>query len=451
MDTSDLTFMGTDAWNLARRLSALSAQTPRDFASFQVRGFTRDEAMHYLNECLTWPQLEHIDVQETFNLILDHCGMQPFFLQNMILYLVQTGILVRTETTSFYVRSIPGFHRAIHDLPETMEDLLGQREQLFLAHLGAGSRQQAGYQALVQLLSAVLHLPDGVYRDLIGDYALLDELISAGVLQQADDGWISFRHQLIQRYYRRRYPISRTPDRRLEQAVASIRRRGLLEVMGQAVFFIQDAIGQIADDTQEIVLRQMRHRKLDFSFAKELVPSLFLRMAQEPSLTAETMVPIYIYCCHALAGQFGLDVAIPNYAIAAEHITNHPERFLPAYDSVYHLLREYVNSLLNVGRHREAKELLDEIQLFLNQLPEADEGRLEHRIRLAIQKCVAYNAMNRFEDGKAAGDEALALARSQDSLRLMIQSHLEYGYLYYYCKDACRFQEEICTHWDSIR
>ena len=21
--------------------------------------------------------------------------------------------------------------------------------------------------------------------------------------------------------------------------------------------------------------------------------------------------------------------------------------------------------------------------------------------------------------------------------------------LYYYCKDACRFQEEICTHWDT--
>lgn len=446
---TDLTFMGTAAWSLSQRLSALSAQTPRDFASFTVRGFEENEAMHYLNECLACPGLEHIEMQETFRLILDRCGTQPFFLQNMILYLAQVRVLVRAETTSFYVRSIPGFHRAINSLPKTLEDLLHQRELLLLKYLSADSQRKARYQALAQLMSAVIRLPDGVYRDLISDYSLLDELISAGILQQGDDGLISFRHQLIQRYYLRQYPLKRTQNSLLEQIVASARRRGLSESMGQALFLIQDTIGQVDDDIFNITLEQMRRRKLDFSFAKELVPALFLRMEQSLRLPAKAVIPIYIYGCHALAGQFGLDVAIPNYAIATDHIMSNTQTFLPVYDEAYRMLKEYINSLLNAGKHAQARRRLDEIQAFLDLVPETAEGRLEHQIQFALRKCVAYNAMNQFEDGKAAGEEALTLAQSQGNLRLMIQSHMEYGYLYYYCEDACRFQAEMCAHWDA--
>lgn len=446
---TDLTFIGSAAWNLSQRLSALSAQAPRDFASFTVRGFEENEAMHYLNECLTCPGLEHIELQETFHLILERCGTQPFFLQNMILYLAQAGILVRTETTSFYVRSIPLFHRAINSLPKTLEDLLLQREQLLLKHLSTDPHREACYQALAQLMSAVIRLPDSVYRDLISDYSLLDELISAGILQQGDDGLISFRHQLIQRYYLHQYPLKRAQDSLLEQLIASVRRRGLSKSMGQALFLIQDTIGQIDDDICNITLEQLRLRKLDFSFAKELVPALFLRMEQSLRLPAETTISIYIYCCQALAGQFGLDAALPNYAIAADNIMSNTQTFLPVYNEVYRMLNEYINSLLNVGKHEEAIRRLDELQKFLALVPKTDEGCLEHRARFALRKCVAYNAMNRFEDGKTAGEEALALAQSQDNLRLIIQSHMEYGYLYYYCEDACRFQAAMCAHWDA--
>lgn len=446
---TDLTFMGTAAWSLSQRLSALSAQAPRDFASFTVCGFEENEAMHYLNECLTCPGLEHVELQETFRLILNRCGTQPFFLQNMILYLVQAGVLLRTETTSFYVQSIPSFHRAINSLPKTLEDLLHQREQLLLKHLSIDPQRKARYQALAQLMSAVIRLPEGIYRDLINDYSLLDELISAGILQQGDDGLISFRHQLIQRYYLHQYPLKRTQNPLLEQIIASARRRKLSEPMGQTLFLIQDTIGQIDDDICNITLEQMRRRKLDFSFAKELVPALFLHMEQSLCLPAETVIPIYIYCCQALAGQFGLDAALSNYAIAADYIMSNTQTFLPVYDEAYCMLGEYINSLLNVGKHEEAMHRLDEIQEFLDLVPKTAEGRLEHQIRFALRKCVAYNAMNRFEDGKAAGEEALTLAQSQDNLPLMIQSHMEYGYLYYYCDDACRFQAEMCAHWDA--
>ena len=188
---------------------------------------------------------------------------------------------------------------------------------------------------------------------------------------------------------------------------------------------------------------------MDFSFAKELVPALFLHMEQSLCLPAETVIPIYIYCCQALAGQFGLDAALSNYAIAADYIMSNTQTFLPVYDEAYCMLGEYINSLLNVGKHEEAMHRLDEIQEFLDLVPKTAEGRLEHQIRFALHKCVAYNAMNRFEDGKAAGEEALTLAQSQDNLPLMIQSHMEYGYLYYYCDDACRFQAEMCAHWDA--
>ena len=445
----DLVFPGTPAWSLLYRLSALSAQSPRDAVLFSVQGFTRDEARHYLNECLTWPKQEHIPIPESLELLLDNCDIQPFFLQNMILYLVQKGVLVRTDTTSFYVHDIQGFHYAIKALPKNLENLLAQREQLLLEHLQTDPQKLKQYLNLAQLMSIVQRLPDTVYRDIIGDFQLMDELISLGVLQQDDDSWISFRHQLIQRYYLQRYPLKRASSQFLQSIAASVRRRGLLDNMGQPVFLIQHTLGQIDEDVLELTLRQLMGGQLDFAFARLLIPALFQHIEQAQWISGETAIKVYHVSCHMLAGQFGLESALFSYALAKRHIMSTPDKFLPVYEPAYEVLREYENALLNTGTHSQVEALLADIQTFLNQIPETVPGRLHCLARFAVGKCVAYNALNQFSCGQAAAEEALDAAEKLDDLSLTIQAHLEYGYLYYYREDASQFQEELYFQWHT--
>lgn len=443
----DMVFPGTPAWSLLHRLSALSAQSPRDVSFFSVQGFTREDARHYLNECLTWPKQEHIHIPETLELLLDNCGTQPFYLQNMILCLVQKGILSRTDTTSFYVHDIQGFHQEIKALPKNLENLLRQREELLLEQLSADPQNLERYRNLAQLMSAVQRLPDTVYRDIIGEYQLLDDLISLGILQQEDDDWITFRHQLIQRYYLRRYPLRKAPSELLRSIAASVRQRGLLDIMGQPVFLIQHALGQIDRDVLETTLQQMLDGQLDFVFARSLVPALFRNMERAEWISGRTAVKVYQNSCRSLAGQFGLEASFSSYSLARQHIMSAPNKFLPVYESAYQLLREYENALLNAGTQSGAEALLEDIQTLLDRVPEADPGLLRCRAQFAIGKCVAYNALNQFERGREAAEEALNAAKELDDLVLSIQAHLEYGYLYYYSRDAVRFREEIYTQW----
>lgn len=445
----DMVFPGTPAWALLHRLSALSAQSPRDISFFSVQGFTREDARHYLNECLTWPKQEHIHIPETLELLLDNCGTQPFYLQNMILCLVQKGILTRTDTTSFYVHDIQGFHQEIRALPKNLENLLHQREELLLEQLSTNPQNLERYRNLAQLMSAVQRLPDTVYRDIIGEYQLLDDLIALGILQQEDDDWITFRHQLIQRYYLRRYPLKKASTELLRSITTSVRQRGLLDIMGQSIFLIEYKLGQIDRDVLEITLRQLSDGQLDFVFARTLVPVLFQSMEQAEWIPGGTAVKVYQNSCRTLSGQFGLEASLSSYALARHHIMSVPDKFLPVYESAYQLLREYENALLNVGTHSNVEALLEDIQTLLNQVPEADPGLLRCRARFAVGKCVAYNALNQFERGREAAEEALNVAKELDDPVLSIQAHLEYGYLYYYSRDAVRFREEIYTQWHT--
>ena len=96
----DYLYPGTAPFRLSRETLARSAQKPDAFFAAELEGFSFHDAVGYLRACLSYGDMrpsESDDFQETLERIVDHCGTQPFFLQNMLIYLFQCHVLERTD------------------------------------------------------------------------------------------------------------------------------------------------------------------------------------------------------------------------------------------------------------------------------------------------------------------------------------------------------------------
>ena len=133
----DYLYSGTTASQLMQTILAYASQTPYSFRSTQLQGFTYQDALTYLRECLTYqtsPESDDLNYDSILKKVIQHCGTQPFYLQNMLIYLNQCHVLERTDTTSFLVVSIPEFWERVQEIPKTVNALLERRIQSATEH-----------------------------------------------------------------------------------------------------------------------------------------------------------------------------------------------------------------------------------------------------------------------------------------------------------------------------
>lgn len=444
----DRLFPGTEAWILSHRLSSLAAQNPQAFLDIWVKGFSEQEALHYLNECLNWPELEQINIPETLRLLIRQSGTEPLYLQNMLLYLVQERILERTQTASFYVSDPAAFHRMIGKLPKTLDSLLSKREKVLISQMSEDPDKKESYLNGMRLVAAFPHLPVFLFRDITRDPDLEEELILLGLLQENTDGTISFRHQLLKKYFQAHYPLKKAPNNLLSRIEACIERRGLERELAQGLFLLENILGKIKPDIWKTVMEQIEAGYLDHTYSRALIPELFKRAPKE-NITLTELLSLYRKGCWGITHHFGLEEGLPSFELACRDILERKTFFSGMLEDSCAIIREYENGLLNFGWHQKAEELLRQTEAFLNETPSTDPAWSRTQVSFAISSCVAYNALGLFEQGKTAAERAIELARDAGDLRRLIQAHVEYGYLYYYSENAAECIPEIREQWKT--
>lgn len=442
----DRLFPGTQAWTLSHRLSSLAAQNPQTFLDISVKGFSEQEALHYLNECLNWPKLEQINIPETLRLLIHQSGTEPLYLQNMLLYLAQEHILEWTETAAFYVSDPVAFHRIIGKLPKTLDSLLSRREESLIAQMAGNPDKKESYLDGMWLLSAFPHVPLLLFRDVTKNPDLEEELILLGLLQENADDTLSFRHQLLQKYFQAHYPLKRASNNLLSRIERCIERRGLERNLAQGLFLLEDILGEVKPDIWQIVMDQIKAGYLDHIYSRALIPKLFKR-APNSNITLRELLPLYRTGCWGITHHFGLEEGLPSFELACRDILERKSFFSDMIEDACAILREYENGLLNFGQHQKAEELLNQTEIFLDEVRKEDPAWSRTQVSFSISSCVAYNALGLFEKGRCAAERAIELAEDAGDLRHLIQAHMEYGYLYYYSENAAEFIPKMREQW----
>lgn len=446
---TDHLFMGDPAYHLNEKLKIYATKEPRNYLSRNIEGFQYEDACHFLNECLLWPDKEDLNLKETLDLMIQHCGTQPFFIQNVLLYMVQKGILKRTETTAYYITSIPDFHKAIREVPKDLTVLLKKREELLIEHFAKKGTLES-YRRIVWLISSLQPFPSILFHALINETSVLAELEDLNLVWQDENNFILFRHQLIGRYFKTIYPIDYMPDELMKETIYAIETRHMRKQYCFFYFLLLYFYGKLNESIIQYTIHEVAKYHMDNSFI-ELWMKVLLEILPEYSYTFDSkdVASALYHGCLFIAHHTGLSNSLKYYEKASSYILNNAAYFTGSSIKVCKLFKEYENSQLNTGLCEGIEEFSKQVEKFLIET-EPDTEILYKRLgEEKIQQCVILNALNQSDDALTVVNEGFEIAQRTNDLNLKMKVLRERGYVYYYHENAADFRQSLADSWRS--
>lgn len=437
----DYVYSGTVSYQLLKCISAYSAQQPEKYQSVELEGFTYQDALIYLHECLTYQpenNTDDLDYDLTLKKVVDHCGTQPFYLQNMLLYLNQQQVLQRTEETSFFITSISEFWEHIREIPKTVAALL-ERRVLSVEKYFEKIGEDAIFHDVCAVLSFAGSIPPTLSQELFGTFSIKRQLLDLGFLCVDETGSITFFHQYFEQYFRETTPIDQLPSKLLEQFSAAVRKRRLKETMLAPYYLAQYALGTCDQALLENVAKKISQWQISPRLSHAVIKAISTQLENESEyLNGKLVADCYYAICFMTANRNGMNDACYYYERCFQDLLENKKSYTKYREILFPLIREYLLSLGNLNRNREA---IEKAKALLPCQISDYENRTIYEI-LGI----SYYSMGQTNEACAAIQKALQHC-SQDEISYvgLVQ---ELGKAYYYHPDAYRYRELICAQWD---
>lgn len=437
----DYLYSGTKADQLSKNILAYSAEYCQYVQSREVSGFTHEDAMNYLQECLTYKSTSYSDelvYTETLEKVIDYCGTQPFYLQNMLIYLYQKHVLERTDETSFYITSITDFWTHVQEVPKTVLALLERRIQLTTEHLAQRGVKQS-FLELCQILSFCSTIPAILCRELFGEFPAKRELAELGILKIDSRGELSFYHQYFEQYFRQMYPLEQIPQQLLENFCGAVSRRHLKERMIEAYYLAQYVMGTCKNSLLERIMEKI----VDWEISPRLSRLVNLAVSEQlidlsELFSARLIASCYSSMCFMTANREGMQAACYYYERCYLDLLNDKKKYTAHRDLIFPLIREYLLSLGNLNRNQEA---IDRANKLLPRVVSAAEYCTVREIL-----CISNYALGQTAEAVCEVQSALSQDLAKEDEYKLIQ---EYGKAYYYDPNAYQYRELICKQWDE--
>lgn len=438
---NDYLFHGTKAEQLLKSVQAYSAQYPQNFKSVELAGFSYIDALNYLQECLTYKTesvSDELEYKETLKKVIDHCGTQPFYLQNMLIYLCQTHVLERTENTSFYLTSISDFWNKVKEIPKSVLALLERRIQLTEKYLEKKDEKEI-FLKLCTILSFCDSIPNILSRELFGSFSIKRELVDLGILSIDASGNLLFYHQYFEKYFQHVCPLEQISQELLEDFCAAIEKRHLEKNMLEAYYLAKYTLGTC----EQALLQKVMKKLIDWQVPPRLSSSVKLAVAAQLENCSEEIpdrlvASCYYEMCFMTANREGMKEACNFYEKCFQDLLAEDKAYTKNRDIIFPLIREYLLSLGNLNCNKCAIEHAE--KLLAHYYSEAEYCTIREIL------CISNYAMGQVSQAVIEVKDALQhCTTNEDILKL---TH-EYGKSYYFAPDAFQYQKQICEHWDN--
>ena len=438
----DYLYSGTMASQLMQTILAYAAQAPHNFRSTQLTGFTFQDALTYLRECLTYhasPDCDDLTYDKTLKKVIDHCGTQPFYLQNMLIYLNQCHVLERTDNTSFLVVSIPEFWKRVQEIPQSIIALLERRIQSATEHFQK-SGQENSFLNLCAVLSFTGSIPKSLCRELFGVFSIKRELLDLGLLSVNDDGSFSFYHQYFEQYFQKISPLEQLPQELLESFCNAVEKRRLKGSMLDSYYLARNAMGLCGDQLLLDIMNRIIAWQVPPRLSHAVKEAVFLQLENEADQLPDKLVAeCYYAICLMTANREGLNAACSYYEKCYSDFLAGKKGYIKYRDILFPLLREYLLSLGNLNRNQDA------ITRAKKLLPHW-ATKEEHCTILEIL-CISHYAMGQTKEAVQAIQNALQYSCVHEPNYLLLLQ--EQGKTYYCHPNAYIYSEQICKPWED--
>ena len=436
----DYLYSGTSPYKLKNEIQAHNSQKPDVFFFTHLRGFTYHDALAYLRECLSFGANDHInqgDYAQTLTKIIDHCGTQPFFLQNMLIYLSQCHVLERTDKTCFYIVSISEFWKHIREIPKSVSALLEKRIQAAAAHFAAHGSEEMFWQ-LCQILSFTGSLPFPLYRELFPDTSIRRQLMEIGIISTSGDDSLSFYHQYFEQYFQEKFPLAEIPATLLQRFCNAVEARHYTTSMIEPYYLAHYALNTCTPEMLTQVMNYIAAGRVSPRFNRRMNCAAACQLQDiSEQISGELVAKCYAAICYLTAKRDGMKLACTYYAQCYQDMIQGEKHYTEYRDIIFPMLREYFLSLGNINHNMQAIALAE---AFLPYCKTKEEESVIYEIL-----CISNYATGHTEEAETAIKKALACVpyNSLEYLRYI----REYGRIYYYHKNAFVYRDLISEKW----
>lgn len=438
----DYLYSGTAASQLVQIISSLAAQSPDSVRSARLAGFTYEDALTYLRECLTYrtaSSSDDLNYEGTLKKVIEHCGTQPFYLQNMLIYLNQCHVLKRTDTTSFLIVSIPEFWNRVQEIPKSVFALLERRIQAAAEHFEAAGQEQ-DFRELCAVLSFAGSLPKSLCRELFGDFSIKRELLSLGLLLVNDDNSISFYHQYFEKYFQETAPLEQLPQRLLERFCAAVETRRLMGSMQDAYYLARYALGTCDLPLISEAVSRIASWRVPPRLSPAVKEAVFLQLENESeNLPDKLVAKCYYAMCLMTGKREGMHKACRYYERCYQDFLTGQKSYIRHRGTIFRLIREYLLSLGNLNRNEDA---VVRVKKLFSCKPTDEEYCILQEIL-----CISYYSMGQIEKAVKAIQDGLH--RCPDDTPKYLSLLQELGKSYYFHPNAYAYREKICEPWED--
>ena len=425
---------------MVRELLSRTAQKPEYFFATELTGFTFQDAVCYLRDCLSYAEgseTGRVDFEHTLRKIVNHCGTQPFYLQNMLLYLLQCHVLERTDLTRFYITDISAFWERVQELPKTVEALLERRIKSavdFFETIGEGN----AFWNLCRLLAFAGNIPLVLYRDLFPHATIYRPMTELGILAMNGEEPLTFFHQYFEQYFQKAEPLETLPQSLLEQFCSAVEARKLSETMLEPYFLARYTLNSHQRTLVETMLRHIAESRLSPHFNRRvsLVVANILKNDAD-SYPAILVAQCYHALCFLTSGREGINNAQIYFEQCFQDMVDEQRKYTAHREIVFPLVREYLLGLGNINRNLLA---ISQANKFLPHCHTPEEISVMQEIL-----CISNYTIGCVENAEAAIKTALECV-PPNSLRY-IRYIRESGRIYYYQQNAYQHREKICHEW----
>lgn len=434
------------------RLKFSSSSNEEYFTSVEITGFEDNDNELYIRECLSYlpteSDISEIEYEKTIKKMAKHCGCNPFYIQQYLLFLYQKNILRRSENTLFYFYDLKGFTTSFRQIPKSIQSLIEQRELAYLSEKQEAEIRE--YNTLIYLINLNKSLPTILFDDLTENRDILIELQELGFLS-VSNGYITPIHSYYLQYYNKKYPVESIPMSVLEKYLTSVNNLYLEEELILPCFWSKYRLKNADYDDLEQVISKLD--SLDFDFASfSFCIDAVSKMVEynKCKLSIERYHSIYYKICRAVDKELGMNLSLKYYQKYLDAFLDIPNRFENIIDSCITLFLDYLIHLINLEQYDSCTKKIERIRTIKPSLCEVNRMKIDYHTNRCL--IMIYNRNDDVPNGINTAKENLRIINSEKlpehyRKKNSYSAKRAIGNIYFYSTVAQEKKEEITKSW----
>ena len=436
------------------QLKRLSSTDPEYYSGIELYGFESCDSELFIRECLSYnpndTNITHINYKKAIKKIANHCGNNPFYIQQFLLYLYQKGIIARSKNTLFYFCDVDTFNKSFYKLPQSINELIKEREMLLLNENTINFTEN--YHKIVWLLNLTKTLSQEIYYNIIGDNNLMNTLLDMGFISLID-GYIVPYHNYYNIYFSNNYAIDSIPHNLLNQFISTVNSICNKKDLALPYFWAKHHTGVSTLSDLELIINEIKLNTFDciaFEFCLKSI-SVALEANRNNILTNEYLA-VYKNICAKLDETVGIESSLYYYEKILSSFIEQTEKHVDAVDCSLSLIRSYLIHLINLEKYEKFETVTNSI---VNQLSYF-KSEEQYKITYILNSCkiMIYNRTNIVGDAVSLAEENLRILEQEITDNVFRNKYIysakrSIGNTYFYSTVAYNKRQNIIDSWSE--